>query len=148
VPWRVVLSCGIGRGNLGCSNVKATVISIVDDDESVRDATKALVRSLGYTAATFSSAEAYLRSERLQDTACLIVDVQMPGMSGVDLQHRLIADGHRTPVIFVTAFPEEKTRARALKAGAIGFLDKPFDSEHLIACLDQALKHDVGSAEQ
>lgn len=128
---------------------KAPVISIVDDDASVRDATKALIRSLGYTAATFSSAEEYLGSERIRETSCLILDVQMPGMNGVDLQDRLIADGHRTPVIFVTAFPEEGVRARALGAGAVGFLGKPFDDEHLIECLDKALNSKVtGAAEQ
>jgi FixJ family two-component response regulator len=117
----------------------APVISIVDDDKSVREATKALVRSLGYTAATFASAEEYLQSERVRDTSCLILDVQMPGMNGVDLQERLIADGTRTPVIFMTAFPEERTRARVLGAGAVGFLSKPFDDERLIECLDKAL---------
>jgi FixJ family two-component response regulator len=118
------------------------MISIVDDDESVREATKGLIRSLGYSAATFASAEEYLRSERVRDTSCLITDVQMPGMSGVDLQHRLIAEGHRTPIIFVTAFPEERLRTRALEAGAFGFLNKPFDDECLIKCLDKALKAD------
>ena len=121
---------------------KAPVISIVDDDESVRVAMKGLVRSLGYLAATFASAEEYLRSDHVQDTACLIVDLQMPGMSGVELQDRLIADGHTTPIIFLTAFPEEKIRARALAAGASGFLSKPFNEECLIACLDRALKRD------
>jgi FixJ family two-component response regulator len=125
------------------------MISIVDDDESVREATKGLIRSLGYATATFSSAEEYLRSDRVQDTSCLITDVQMPGMSGIDLQARLIADGHRTPVIFVTAFPEERVRVRVLEAGAFGFLSKPFDDDCLIECLDKALKgDDVAPAEQ
>ncbi len=119
---------------------QAPVISIVDDDESVREATKGLVRSLGYVAATFGSAEEFLESGRMQDTSCVITDVQMPGVSGVELQSRLIAQGHRVPMIFITAFPEERVRARALEAGAIGFLSKPFDDEHLIGCLDKALK--------
>jgi FixJ family two-component response regulator len=118
------------------------MISIVEDDASVREAAKGLVRSLGYTAATFSSAEEYLRSGRVRDTSCLITDVQMSGMSGVDLQDRLIADGHRTPIIFMTAYPEERVRARALGAGAVGFLSKPFSDESLIECLDRALKSD------
>jgi FixJ family two-component response regulator len=118
---------------------KVPVIAIVDDDQSVREATKGLIRSLGYVAATFASAEEYLRSDRVIDTACLITDVQMPGMSGIDLQDRLISDGHQTPMIFVTAFPEAKIRARALKAGACGFLSKPFKDESLIECLDKAL---------
>jgi FixJ family two-component response regulator len=116
------------------------MISIVDDDESVREATKGLVRSMGYAAATFASAEEYLQSESLQDTACLIADVHMPGMSGIDLQNRLIAEGHRTPIIFITAFPEDGVRARAMKAGAICFMSKPCSDDHLAGCLDRALK--------
>ena len=115
------------------------MISIVDDDESVREATKGLVRSLGYVAVTFESAEEFLNSGRMRDTSCVIADVQMPGVSGVELQDRLIADGHRLPMIFITAFPEDRTRTRALEAGAIGYLSKPFDEEHLIGCLDKAL---------
>jgi FixJ family two-component response regulator len=103
------------------------MISIIDDDEAVREATKGLIRSLGYSAAAFASAEEFLHSDRVKDTSCLITDVQMPGMNGVELQERLIADGRRTKVIFMTGFSEEKVRARALKAGAIGFLKKPFD---------------------
>jgi FixJ family two-component response regulator len=115
------------------------MISIVDDDESVREATKGLVRSLGYTAATFASAEDFLQSNQVNDTWCLITDVQMPGLSGVELQSQLIAQGNSTPMIFVTAFPEERTRARALKAGAIGFLTKPFNEERLIEYIHAAL---------
>lgn len=127
---------------------KVPVISIVDDNESVREATKALIRSLGYATATFASAEEYLRSDRTRDTSCLIADVQMPGLSGVELQDRLIAGGKRTPVIFMTAFPEENIRARVLKAGAFGYLSKPFNDECLIKCLDAALKCDDASPEQ
>jgi FixJ family two-component response regulator len=124
---------------------KTLIISIVDDDESVRDAAEVVVRSLGYAAATFASAEEYLRSGRMQDTSCLIADVQMPGMSGLDLQARLIADGYRMPIIFVTAFPKENVRARALQAGAIGFLVKPFSSDRLIECIGKAFQDDAGS---
>jgi FixJ family two-component response regulator len=116
------------------------MISIVDDDESVREATKELLRSLGYTAAAFASAEDFLQSEQLSTTDCLISDIQMPGLSGIDLQRRLIADGHRMPIIFITAFPDERVRARALGAGAIGFLTKPYREESLIECLSEALK--------
>jgi FixJ family two-component response regulator len=119
---------------------KDPMISIVDDDSSVRAAANILVKSLGYATATFASAEEFLESGRLGDTACLITDVQMPGMSGVDLQSHLIANGHCTPVIFVTAYPEEAIRERALDAGACGFLVKPFREESLIACLDRALE--------
>jgi FixJ family two-component response regulator len=115
------------------------VISIIDDDESVREATKSLVRSLGYKAAVFASAEEYLQSDRLDDSSCLITDLHMPGMSGVDLQDRLIADGRQIPMIFVTAYYEEKVRDRVLDAGAYGFLRKPFNDESLIECLDKAL---------
>ena len=115
------------------------LISIVDDDGFVRESTKGLVRSMGYAAETFASAEEFLRSNRAADTACLISDIQMPGMNGADLQDQLIADAQRTPIIFVTAFPDEDIRARVLKAGAFGFLTKPFKDESLIECLDQAL---------
>jgi FixJ family two-component response regulator len=116
------------------------VISIVDDDESVREATKSLVRSLGYRAITFGSAEEFLNSAHLTTTVCLITDVQMPGLSGVELQDRLIADGHRMPVIFVTAFPDERLQGHVLKSGAIGYLPKPFNEGRLIECIDAALK--------
>jgi FixJ family two-component response regulator len=114
------------------------MISIVDDDESVRESTKALVRSLGYSARTFSSAEEFLDSNP-DDTNCLILDIQMKGLSGVELLERLIAQGRRTPVIFVTAFPDERVRNHVLDAGAVGFLRKPVSDEKLIRCLDTAL---------
>jgi FixJ family two-component response regulator len=119
---------------------KGVMISIVDDDASVREATKELVRSLGYSAAAFASAEDFLQSGQLGETACLISDVQMPGLSGIDLQRRLIADGHSLPIIFITAFPDERARTRALDGGAVGFLTKPYREESLIECLGQALK--------
>jgi FixJ family two-component response regulator len=115
------------------------MISIVDDSESVREATKRLLRSLGYGVATFASAEDFLQSDQVNDTSCLITDVQMPGLSGVELQSHLIAQGNRMPTIFVTASTEEKTRARALKAGAIGFLTKPFNVDRLIEYIHMAL---------
>ena len=115
------------------------LISIVDDDVFVRESTSGLVRSMGYAAETFASAEEYLRSNRATDTACLITDIQMPDMDGADLQDRLIAEGLHTPIIFVTAFPDEGIRARVLKAGAYGLLTKPFSDESLIECLDRAL---------
>jgi FixJ family two-component response regulator len=118
---------------------KAPVIAIVDDDESFRRATTSFIRSLGYGAAAFDSAEAFLESDRIQDTDCLITDVQMPGMTGIELQDRLVAQGSRLPVIFITAFPEMKARAQALAGGAVGFLAKPFNDQRLIACLNEAL---------
>jgi FixJ family two-component response regulator len=118
------------------------MISIVDDDESVRESTKALVRSLGYAASVFASAEEFLSSD-VDGADCLILDVQMKGLSGVELQERLIAQGRQTPIIFVTAFPDEKVRDRALKAGAIGFLSKPCSDEKLTQCLDAAFARRV-----
>jgi FixJ family two-component response regulator len=118
---------------------KTHVISIIDDDPSVREATQSLVRSLGYSAQVFSSAEEYLQSDRVSASSCVITDLHMPGMSGADLQDRLIAEGCKIPVIFVTAYFEERVRARVMEAGAFGFLRKPFSDESLIECLDKAL---------
>jgi FixJ family two-component response regulator len=115
-------------------------VAVVEDDESVRKATKHLLRLLGYATASFPSAEDFLKSGRVNDTACLIADVHLPGMSGVELQSRLIGDGHRIPVIFVTAFPEDAIRAQVLRDGALAYLPKPLREQSLIACLDQALK--------
>jgi FixJ family two-component response regulator len=127
--------------NMAARLAKNAMISIVDDDKSVREAAKMLIGSLGYATATFASAEEFLESGRLRDTACVITDVQMPGMSGVDLQSHLTANGHCTPMIFVTAYPEESLRARAMNGGAFGFLSKPFSEDSLIACLDRAMEH-------
>ena len=118
---------------------KGQLISIVDDDAFVRLATSNLVRSLGYPVHTFASAEEFLHSPQLNGTACVIADVQMPAMSGIELQSFLQARGHRVPFIFITAFPEETVRAQALKAGAICFLTKPFDGSTMIRCLETAL---------
>lgn len=117
-----------------------SLIAIIDDDESVREATRGLVRSLGFNTATFASANDFLQSNRVSEAACLIADVQMPGLSGVELQSLLIAQGNRTPIIFITAYPEERIRTRVLNAGAVGFLAKPFDDKCLIDCLAAALK--------
>lgn len=122
------------------------MISIIDDDVFMRDATKRLVKSLGLNATTFASAEEFLESDRLDDTACVITDMQMPGLSGADLQRLLIAQGVNTPIIFITAFPEEKLRSRVLNAGAVGFLSKPFDEGHLIRCLKMALGPQAGAS--
>jgi FixJ family two-component response regulator len=116
------------------------VISIIDDDEFIREATKSLVRSLGYTATVFSSAEEFLQSPHRWNSSCLISDLHMPAMSGAELQDRLIADGDGTPMIFITADSDEKVHKRVLDAGAIGFLRKPFDDECLIECIDKALQ--------
>jgi FixJ family two-component response regulator len=118
----------------------APIISIIDDDESMRCAMKSLVTSLGLDAYAFASAEAFLQSPHLDDTSCVITDLQMPGLNGVELQKSLLAQGRRIPIIFMTAFPEERMRARAIEAGALGFLSKPFDSQTLINLIDKAVE--------
>ena len=125
--------------------MNSALISIIDDDRSVREAIQGLIRSLGYATVAFGSAEDYLDSGRIGDTACIITDLQMPGLSGIDLQRRLIADGHRTPMIFVTAFPSDRLRKQALDAGAFGFLSKPFEESSLITCIDKALQQPMQS---
>jgi FixJ family two-component response regulator len=126
--------------------LKVPMISIIDDDVSMRNATRRLVKSLGLNADTFASAEEFLESDRVNDTACVITDMQMPGLSGAELQRLLIAQGVNTPIIFITAFPEESLRRRALDAGAVGFLSKPFDEGRLINCLKTALGSQAGSS--
>jgi FixJ family two-component response regulator len=117
------------------------LISIVDDEQFVREGLEALVQSLGYNVATFTSALEYLRSERVRDTACLLTDLKMPDMCGADLHARLIADGYYIPVIFVTAAYNEEFRLRALNAGAFAILSKPVDERRLIECLERAVKN-------
>jgi len=118
---------------------KLPIIAVVDDDASVRVGTENLLSSLGYAVHTFPSAEEFLRSGLRNYTSCVIADVRMPGMSGLELQTLLITQGHRVPFIFITAFSEEAVRADALSAGAICFLTKPFDKVTLVRCLDTAL---------
>jgi FixJ family two-component response regulator len=115
------------------------LIAIIDDDHSVRDALSVYLESWGHSTATFATAERYLSSGVAVSNACLISDVQLPGMQGPDLQVRLIADGYRIPIIFITGFYNENTRARVLRAGAIGYLAKPWHEASLIECLDRAL---------
>jgi FixJ family two-component response regulator len=124
-----------------------SVISVIDDDASVRVATNNLLRSHGYTVHTFASAEEFLRSAHLNDTSCVIADVQMPVMNGVELLTLMRTQGYGVPFIFITAFPDESVRARALKAGAICFLAKPFAAPTLIKCLGTALKGRRGGAD-
>jgi FixJ family two-component response regulator len=115
------------------------IVSIVDDDLQAREAIEELVLSLGYKAVAFESADHFLASDHVRKTACLIADIQMPGRSGLDLQDHLVANGHSMPIIFITAFPEERFRTRAMTAGAVCFLNKPFLEESLVACLQSAL---------
>jgi FixJ family two-component response regulator len=122
------------------------MISIIDDDASVRAAIGNLLQSLGYVTCAFESAEEFLRSDHLDQTSCVIADVNMPVMSGVELLVLLRDRDKRVPFIFITAFPDERIRARAFSAGALGFLTKPFDRSHLIQCLEQALRQDDGNS--
>jgi FixJ family two-component response regulator len=115
------------------------IISIIDDDDSMRCAMKSLVTSLGLRVHTFRSAEEFLHSPRVDDTSCLITDLQMPGLSGVELQSLLLAQARHMPIILVTAFPEERMRNRAMQAGALGFLSKPFESQTLIKLIEKAI---------
>jgi len=116
------------------------LISIVDDDALACDGIRELVESLGYRATTFESAQHFLGSSMLAETTCLITDLQMPGLNGLELQEALRSQGYQTPVILITAYPNEKHRKRALDNGAVGFLSKPFDEESLIKCLIAAIK--------
>lgn len=115
------------------------LISVVDDDESVRRTTTLLIESFGFRAAAFESAETFLSSGHLHDTSCLIVDVQMPGMSGLQLQSHLAAAGCGIPIIFITAYESKESRHRAMQAGAAAFLGKPFGDEQLLQTIRSAL---------
>jgi len=120
------------------------IIAIVDDDEAVRASTSNLVRSLGFDADAFASGEELLSSPRIDDASCVITDMQMPGMTGLELQRLLIVFHHTMPVIFITAYPAERTRRDALAAGAVGFFSKPFDGAALIECIENALRGHAG----
>jgi len=118
---------------------ETALISIVDDDESMREAIQSLLRSVGFRAKTFASGEQFLQSDQIENTACLILDVRMPGMSGLELQRRLMATQCRIPIVFVTAHGEEEARSRALQEGAVDFLLKPFSEEALLNAIQAAL---------
>ena len=118
---------------------RKSVIAIVDDDHSVREALTSLVRSLGYVAVAFEGAENLLKSRRRRNVSCVIADVQMPGMTGIELHNRLVSSGEPIPTILITAFPDERSRERALQAGVIGYLAKPFSEDDLLACIRSSL---------
>jgi FixJ family two-component response regulator len=121
---------------------RKNLISVVDDDESIRRTTALLIQSFGFQPAVFDSPESFLKSGQLPDTSCLIVDVQMPGMNGLQLQRCLAASGCNIPVIFVTAFHNKESRQQAMQAGAIAFLSKPFNDEILFETIRAALRDD------
>jgi FixJ family two-component response regulator len=118
---------------------KPRLISLIDDDASFRLATDSLLRARGYTVCAFSSATEFLRSPQLDETSCVITDVQMPGVSGLELQSLLRKQGRTVPIIFVTAFPDESARVRAMRDGAVCYLSKASDAAALIRCIESAL---------
>jgi len=113
---------------------------VVDDDASVRKTTKLLIESFGYRAVVFESAETFLESGQLNDTSCLVVDVQMQGMNGLQLQSHLASEGCFIPIIFISAYGNKESRRQAMQGGAIAFLDKPFGDEKLLKNIRSALK--------
>ena len=121
--------------------LRVPLISIVDDDDSLRNSLDNLIRSVGFRAQGFASAEAFLSSNEVHDTACLILDVRLPGMNGLELQRRIVAANWRIPVIFITSHADGDARARALEAGAVAYLYKPFREEELLNAIDAALNH-------
>jgi FixJ family two-component response regulator len=126
----------------------ASIVMIVDDDNSIRKSVRRLMKAFGVAVETFASAEEFLGSDRLDKTSCLILDVHMPGMNGLELQKRLVASGSAIPIIFITAFSNDDARAQAMKAGAVGYLAKPFDDEELLNCIHAALQHAEPDASQ
>jgi FixJ family two-component response regulator len=125
---------------------KTSLISIIDDDESSREAITSLMKSLQFTVKNFASAADFLAFPDIRNTGCLITDVNMPGMKGTELHSHLVESGYAIPTILITAWPEDSTRSRALAAGAIGYLSKPLDADALLGCVRTALKQ--GRAEK
>ena len=120
--------------------VKSSHVAIVDDDDLMRSALQGLLKAVGLPARTFASAEEFLESGQLHDTACLIADIRMSGMSGLELQAKLNAERVRIPTVFITAHGDERMRMQALRAGAVEFLAKPFDNSALIESVRAALE--------
>jgi FixJ family two-component response regulator len=118
---------------------KKPLVSVVEDDQFFRESMGRLMRSLGYTVEAFSSAPDFLASPRVSETACLIADVHMPAMTGVELHKHLVDAGRAIPTILVTAYPNDVDRSRALNDGVVCYLRKPIDEQHLIRCLRAAL---------
>jgi FixJ family two-component response regulator len=116
------------------------LISIVDDDQSIREAIKGLMRSLGYRVEAAASAQEFLSSRHVRSTSCLIADMQMPGMTGLELHRHLSASGKPIPTILITAYPDNGVRERALAAGVVGYLSKPFEEDDLLVCIRSALR--------
>jgi FixJ family two-component response regulator len=133
------MASGPGYDAQTAGTPRRPLISVVDDDESVREALESLLRSAGFKAEVFASAEQFLRSDRAREVDCLIVDVRMPGMNGLELQRQLAAGGSRVPIIFITAHGDELARAQALRAGVVAFLRKPFSEQALLNAVHAVL---------
>jgi FixJ family two-component response regulator len=127
--------------------VPRNLISVVDDDESICRTTTRLIESFGFRAAAFESAGIFLSSGQLQHTSCLVLDVQMPGMNGLQLQSHLAAAGCGIPIIFITAYDDKESRRQAMQAGAVAFLGKPFTDKQLLKAIRSALRDDEGGTE-
>ena len=124
---------------------KGPLIAIVDDDESIRETTKDLLESAGFSAAVFARAASLLKSRRLSQVRCLITDMRMPKMTGLELHQHLVAANRVIPTILVTAYPDERSRTQAIKANVVCYLIKPFAADDLLACVRCALqRHNVG----
>jgi|SRR5215467_4450594 len=119
------------------------MISIIDDNDSVRESLQRLMRSVGFAMNVFASAEEFLDSDRLRNTDCLILDVRLPGMNGLELQRHLATSHSEIPIIFITSYEDDEVRARALNAGALDYLLKPFNDEDLLDAIDAALKSKI-----
>ena len=146
-----MLRATIARHMVSCActghrMLQKALISIVDDDESVREAMQGLMKSLGFAVEAFGSAEEFLASDTRNHAACLITDMQMHGLTGLGLHDRLVASGRPVPTIMITAYPDERVRARALQAGVVCYLVKPFNESDLLACIHSVL--DRRGAEQ
>jgi len=128
--------------------VSPPLISVVDDNDSVRESLKGLIRSVGFAVEDFPSAEKFLNSDHLNDTRCLILDVRMPGMGGLELQRRLVKSSRDIPIIFITAHGDEAARSQALKDGAADYLFKPFSEQALLNAINAALGFDLSKKKQ
>lgn len=119
---------------------KRPLVAIVDDDESIRDTTKDLLESVGLAAVTFASATLLLKSDRLKSISCVVADMRMPGMTGLELHQHLVASDQAIPTILVTAYPEERVRAQAMKSKVVCYLPKPFPADELLECVRRAIQ--------
>jgi FixJ family two-component response regulator len=132
---------------MGNEAPEGPLVAIVDDDELFREATGNLLQAAGFSTATFGNAETFLKSTRRRSAACMIADMRMPGMTGLDLYQQLVASGERIPTVLITAYPEDSVRARANEAGITCFLSKPFVPEELLECVREALGGSSGRSD-